>query len=361
MFARNSDLYWLARSSASAFASSSFCARTSSVFCRSRCCVYSSRCTFVCSSSACCVSSRACVSIKTRPRSSSSSFDTRSSSCCTCNSSLWRCVSSSKSTIRERYCAERSAMPIASAAFSSNSRVSSTAFSSPIKPTSSTPITLPSAIMGAITQWLAGADASAEPTVRKSDPAPLTSITRFSSSAWPSSPWPRSIRCGTAFSVGSAHIRHKRAEDAVGNSSRIEIAAHLQADLDFALLEPRAALQVEPRFDIEMPHAGQHEHHDHADHAVELQHERGGERVGVREDITREHQHGGHAGGDKRHIGPVDPHAERDRQHVEHPDGHTQRREPVDRKDDQEQHRDREGQPRGSISTVYEHWLKTFL
>ncbi len=153
------------------------------------------------------------------------------------------------------------------------------------------------------------------------------------------------------------HIRHERTKDAVADRSGVEIAAHLQADLDFALLQPCAALQVQPRFDIEMPHAGQHEYYDHADHAVELQHERSGERVAVGEDIARERQHRGRAGGDERRVGPVDPHAQRDRQHVEHPDGDTQRREPVDREHGQEQHCDREVKPYGPVSTVYEHWL----
>ena len=112
MLARNSLLYWLARSSSAALSVERRLRAGSSSFWCSSICVCSSSCALVCSSSACCVSSRACDSFSARLCSSSSSLLTRSSSCCVCSSSAWRCVSSSSSSSRVRsFARARTATP----------------------------------------------------------------------------------------------------------------------------------------------------------------------------------------------------------------------------------------------------------
>ncbi|MNV40886.1 hypothetical protein D3C71_1325050 [compost metagenome] len=107
----------------------------------------------VCSSSACCCSRLAWECSRLRLCSSSSSLATRSSSCCVCSSSLWRWVSSSSSTSCALSSAARSAMPIGSAHCSSSAISRPRAGETPARPSSITPITTPSAVIGPSRRW----------------------------------------------------------------------------------------------------------------------------------------------------------------------------------------------------------------
>ena len=164
MLARNSLLYWLARSSSSALAVSVAWAVSSESFCSSSCAVCSSSSVLTCSSDACCASRRACDSRSARLCSSSSSLLTRSSSCCVCSDSRCCCVSSSRASSWLRSLDPRTATPRTSEARSSSSR--SAAVTVRKNPSSMTAWTTPSMLAGATSSCAAVARPSPEDTVR---------------------------------------------------------------------------------------------------------------------------------------------------------------------------------------------------
>ncbi|OEZ59966.1 hypothetical protein DUGA6_36060 [Duganella sp. HH105] len=156
IFARNCDLYWLARSSSAARCSRSSCALPSAAFFWSSATPCSANCSLVCSSSAFWFSRLACDSSSTRDCSSSSSLAVRSSSCCTCNSSLSCWVSASTSCRRWRDWLASMALPTLPLTRSRNS--TSRAQIGRSRPSSTTPLISPSLSSGA-SSTLAGVPA----------------------------------------------------------------------------------------------------------------------------------------------------------------------------------------------------------